>query len=74
MGASLGALATLKRESHPAYSAGWLPSCHPGGDADEDSSIAKRRQRLGAKLIVPPILRTHWWRVNDIAALPGEAS
>ena len=66
MASSHGALAAIKRESHPAYSAGWLPTYQLGGDANEDSIIALNGQRWRSIQAVPRILQTHWWREDSL--------
>lgn len=61
-----GALAALKRESHPNRSAGWLPMCQLGGDTYEDNIIALNGQRRRSIQAVPRILQTHWWREDSL--------
>jgi hypothetical protein len=70
----LGDLATLKRESHPACSAGWLPMCQLAGDIEEDTTERLSLQRLGGFALIPRILRTHWWRNDEETAAWGQSS
>ena len=74
MARSQGALATVKRESHPAYSAGWLPMCQLGGDTNDNSTVRDDRQRLDGRCLMPRIIATHWWRSDVKALAPGETS
>ena len=54
MAANMGRLVPLKRESHPAYSAGWLPMCQLAGCIENDTVEGLRFQALVHRHRVAP--------------------